>query len=270
MRREERPGGSDEAPRPGDGRSSGDAENGRTHHAIGSGGEPINPGVARNLSEIARDFQAETTSAAVMHRIVTAAVDEISGACGAAITLLDHGTITSPAHSDERSQAVGLAQEDVSEGPCVDTSRQEVTLRSDDLRNDSRWPRWGAVAVAHGVQSVLSLQLFVEEHSMGALNVYGDATNAFDEEAENTALLLAAHAAIALAGTRNVENLSLALNSRDVIGQAKGILMERYKIDPDQAFQLLVMSSQATHHKLREVAARLAETGELDIPRPRS
>lgn len=246
-----------------------DDEPSGSSRARGAHGQPIDAGVARDLSEIARELQAETGSDAVMHRIVTAAVNEIPGAVGAAITLLDHGRISSPAHTDDRARSVGLAQEDTREGPCVDTARDEVTLRSDDLREDPRWPRWAAVAVEHGVLSVVSLQLFVEANSMGALDLYGDQPNAFDDEAENIGLLLAAHAAIAMAATGNIENLTLALDSRDVIGQAKGILMERFRLNADQAFQLLVMSSQATHRKLRDVAARLAETGELELPEPR-
>jgi hypothetical protein len=141
-----------------------------------------------------------------------------------------------------------------------------VTLRSNDLRNEPRWPRWAAIAVEHGVLSALSFQLFVEGDRMGALDVYGDRPNAFDEEAENVGLLLASHAAIAMAGSRKTDQLRIAVESRDLIGQAKGILMERYKIGPAQAFDLLVVASQRTHRKLHDVAEQLADTGELAVP----
>jgi transcriptional regulator with GAF, ATPase, and Fis domain len=234
--------------------------------AQNSGGDSIDASVARDLSELSRTLEAADDSAAVMHRIVLAAVHEINGASSAAITLLDHGKITSPAHSDDVANLVGSAQEHTGEGPCVDTSRDEMTLRSDDLGSDDRWPRWGAVAVENGIFSVMSFQLFVEHDSMGALDVYGDTPNCFDQEAENTGLLLASHAAIAMAGIRKIENLRTAVESRDLIGQAKGILMERYKISAGPAFDLIMMSSQATHQKLRVVADRLVATGELDLP----
>jgi hypothetical protein len=141
-----------------------------------------------------------------------------------------------------------------------------VTLRSDDLRTDDRWPKWAAVAVENGVLSVLSFQLFVERDSMGALDVYGAEPGAFDRDAENTGLLLASHAAVAMAGMRKVENLRIAVDSRDVIGQGKGILMERYKIPAGEAFDLLVLVSQRTHRKLRDVAEALTTTGELPLP----
>ena len=143
-----------------------------------------------------------------------------------------------------------------------------MTIRIDDLREDSRWPQFSAIAVANGVLSILSVQLFVEDNSMGAIDIYSDQVAAFDGEAENTALLLASHAAIAMAASRTVGNLRVAVESRDLIGQAKGILMERYKIDAGRAFDLLVLSSQSTHRKLREVSDELVHSGELPARRP--
>lgn len=160
------------------------AKHARTRRAVGAQGQSIDPGVAYNLSEVARDLECEIGSDAVMRSIVTAAVREIPGVTGAAITLLTRGKISSPAHSDERARDVGLAEERTGEGPCVDTSRDEVTLRSDDLRTDPRWPRWGAAAAERGVLSALSVQLFVEADSMGALNLFSDHPNAFDAESK--------------------------------------------------------------------------------------
>ncbi|MGN6606060.1 MAG: GAF and ANTAR domain-containing protein [Jatrophihabitans sp.] len=239
-----------------------------TDRAQTSDGHPPRPGAARDLTELARDLDAEGSPPAVMRRIVRAVVDQVDGATGSAITLLEHGRLSSPAHSDDRARAVGEAQARTRQGPCVDTSRQEVTLRADDLRSDRRWPRWAEAAVQHGIHSALSFQLFVAGSSMGALDVYGDQPRAFDEEAEDFGLLLAAHAAIALASSRKIENLRIALASRDEIGQAKGILMERYRIDAGQAFDLLVRASQRSHRKLRDIAVRLAETGELVLDPP--
>jgi transcriptional regulator with GAF, ATPase, and Fis domain len=247
----------------------GEEAQGRTRQARDSGGAPMTEGVAKDLSELARDLEAETNTDALMDRIVRAAVKEIDGATGAAITLLEHGRVSSPAHSDDRARRVGLAQEDTRQGPCVDTSRDEITLRSDDLRTDTRWPKWAAAAVKEGVLSAMSLQLFVESQSMGALDFYADQPFAFNAEAENIALLLASHAAIAMSGNRKVQNLHAALQSRDIIGQAKGILMERYKIDAVQAFDLLIGASQATHRKLHVIADQLATTGEFPLPASR-
>jgi transcriptional regulator with GAF, ATPase, and Fis domain len=232
-----------------------------------SAGAAMDPGLARHLSELARELETAQDIKMVMHRIVTAAVDEINGAIGASITLLLDGEISSPAHSDEFAAKVGEIQRTTRTGPCVETAREQITIRADDLNTETRWPAFTSRALELGVQSVLSFQLFVEGDSMGALDVYGSEINAFDAEAENTGLLLASHAAIAMAASRDITNLHAGMDTRDIIGQAKGILMERYKIAPHEAFDLLVMASQRTHRKLRDIADELAATGELNGPR---
>jgi hypothetical protein len=231
-----------------------------------SAGAAMDPGLGQQLSELARELETAQDIEAIMHRIVTAAVHEIDGAIGASITLLTDGVITSPAHSDDFAAAVGDIQRTTRSGPCVETAREEITVRADNLNTETRWPEFTSQALELGVQSVLSFQLFVEGDSMGALDVYGGQINAFSSEAENTGLLLASHAAIAMAASRDISNLQLGMENRDIIGQAKGILMERFKIAPHEAFDLLVMASQSTHRKLREVADELAATGELAAP----
>lgn len=232
-----------------------------------SNDESIDAGYARDFSEMARQLQAENDPAVIMQRIVRAAVFEIPGATDAAITLVQHGVVSSPVHTSETATLVGQAQSDTGEGPCLDTSRQEITMRADDLESDSRWPNFGPIAVSHGVRSILSFQLFVERDKMGALDVYADTAHAFTAESENIGLLLASHAAIAMSANRQVANLRAAVDTRDLIGQAKGVLMERYKINAAQSFDLLVASSQALHRKLRDIADELVSTGELPVPR---
>jgi GAF domain-containing protein len=242
-----------------------------TRQAKTSAGEGAAPGLARHLSELARELDTASDIEAVMQRIVDATVQEIDGSVGAAITLLTGGVITSPVHSDQRAGKVAAIQQETGDGPCVETARDEITIRSDDLRAGPRWPKFARRAVDLGVLSILSFQLFVEDDNMGALDVYGDKVNAFDEEAESTGLLLASHAAVAMAASRDVTNLHAAMDTRDVIGQAKGILMERYKIASAQAFDLLVLASQSNHRKLRDIAEELTTTGDLSGPsrRPR-
>jgi transcriptional regulator with GAF, ATPase, and Fis domain len=228
-----------------------------------SGGERPGASVARQLSELARELQAEPDFSAVMDRIVMAAVNELAGATAVAITLVQHGQVSSPAHSSELAERVGTIQSETGEGPCVDSSRQEVTIRVDDLRDSSPWPKFAARAVEMGISSLLSFQLFVGEDSMGALDVYSDRVGGFDSQDEETGLLLASHAAIAMGASQEITTLRVAMDTRDLIGQAKGILMERYKIDGGRAFDVLVMSSQHTNQKLRDVAWHLATAGEL-------
>jgi AmiR/NasT family two-component response regulator len=97
------------------------------------------------------------------------------------------------------------------------------------------------------------------------LNLYATETFAFDNDGESIALLLAAHAGVAMAALRNKTNFDVALASRDLIGQAKGILMERFKVNANDAFGLLILASQHANRKLRDVAGELVSTGELNL-----
>ena len=117
---------------------------------------------------------------------------------------------------------------------------------------------------------MLSLQLFVEGDDLGALNLYNSEPGAFDKESEHVGLLFASHAAVAYAGSQKKSGLVRAVETRQLIGQAQGILMERKKITADEAFALLVAASQSTNVKLREVADALVRSGELPVPQQRS
>jgi GAF domain-containing protein len=110
---------------------------------------------------------------------------------------------------------------------------------------------------------MLSFQLYVEQDNLGALNLYAHDTDAFTDESEQVGLLFASHAAVAMADAQTQQHLTRAIAVRDLIGQAKGILMERHKLTGDQAFTLLVRASQNSNTKLNEVARYLVETGEL-------
>jgi transcriptional regulator with GAF, ATPase, and Fis domain len=234
--------------------------------AVGSSGQGSRAGVARELSELAREMQAEATTGALLQRIVAAAVTEVAGAQYAGITLLAHGQVSTPAASAELVEQIDQAQYETGQGPCIDAAAEHATVRSDDLQADGRWPRFGPRAAELGVRSMMAFQLFVEAGSMGALNLYAESVAAFGEESESTGMLLAAHAAVAMTAARTEASLRAGLDTRDVIGQAKGILMERYKISGTAAFGLLITASQAVNEKLYLVAGHLAATGELMTP----
>jgi transcriptional regulator with GAF, ATPase, and Fis domain len=234
--------------------------------AVGSTGQHADPGVARQLSELARELQADISTEALLKRIAVAAVTEVDGARYAGITLLAGQEFTTAAASGELVGRLDRMQYQAGEGPCLDAARQHKTVRCDDLRAATRWPRFAAQAVSVGVLSVLSFQLFAGDDSFGALNIYAADAAAFGPDSESTGILLASHAALAMAAARTQAGLLTALDSREVIGQAKGILMERYKITTVEAFALLVASSQAVNRKLRDVAGHLVATGELLRP----
>lgn len=160
-------------------------------------------------------------------------------------------------------EKVDHVQYEVGRAPCLDALHENRTVSVPDMAGESRWGEFPRRVHDLGVGSMLSFRLFVTGDTFGALNLYASRAGAFDEESEHVGLLFASHAAVALAGAREQQNLTRAVQTRDLIGQAKGILMERHKLTSDQAFSLLVLASQNANLKLRDLAAHLARSGEL-------
>jgi transcriptional regulator with GAF, ATPase, and Fis domain len=220
--------------------------------------------VARQLSTLARHLQGENDADALLTEIVTAAVDLIPGTGAGSISLVtNRSKIVSHAASSELASRVDALQEETGEGPCLDAAYQEQTVRVPDMGSEERWPHFASRAAEVGARSMLAFQLFVEGDNLGALNLYGKMPNAFGEQSEHIGLLFASHAAVALASVRQHDNLTRALDSRDLIGMAKGILMERYQIDSNTAFRVLVRSSQERQRKLHDIAGELVEHGTI-------
>lgn len=133
----------------------------------------------------------------------------------------------------------------------------------DDMATDERWPSYAPRAHALGIGSAMGFLLYTRERNLGALNLYGSKQNAFTEQAEHVGLLLASHAAVAFASARSDAQLQQAIATRQEIGEALGIVMERHRVTEEQAFDLLRRHSQEQNVKLRDLARRLTQTGEL-------
>lgn len=226
--------------------------------------------LAGSFAALARDLFARQSVDETLQHISDLAVTAIDGCDHAGVWVLSGNQIAREIQTDPFVDRVDTLQLDLDEGPCIDALHGELFVMVDDVVNDSRYPNYGAAAGAEGVGSVLSQCLVVGDEAFGSLNLYGTKPDAFDDTAREAAMLFAAHTAIVLAAARaradvakEEEGLRTALGSRDVIGQAKGILMERKKVTADEAFDMLRQSSQRLNLKLRDVAARLAETGEL-------
>ena len=146
------------------------------------------------------------------------------------------------------------------EGPCVKAALDEVVVRTDDFRDEPRWPNYSPQVVELGVLSGLSFKLYTADRTAGALNLFGFEPRLWDAEAETVGMVLAAHAAAAILASREGEQLQSALSTRDRIGQAKGIIMERFDIDDIRAFGMLRQLSQDTNTKLVDVAQRVIDT----------
>jgi GAF domain-containing protein len=153
----------------------------------------------------------------------------------------------------------------LNEGPClyaINAINDTTPVLVRNVATDERWPEFGPRAAELGVGSMLALPLAAARGTLGALNLYAREVDAFDGEDELIGRAYATHAAIALAHIELENNLRIGLATRQEIGQAVGILMERHRINATSAFDLLVQASQQAHAKLRDVAARLVETGE--------
>jgi len=203
---------------------------------------------------------------AKLRSIVSAAVVNIDGADLAGITLVTrNASLSTPAATDQLVRTIDRVQYEVREGPCLSAAWERITVRADDLRTETRWPEFARRAVDLGVQSMLAFQLYVRDEVMGSLNLYSRRASAFNDEDENVGLPFASHAAVAMVGAQHENNLIAALAGRDIIGQAKGILMERYQITETAAFAVLVRTSQYNNRKLRDIAETLATTGTLEM-----
>lgn len=202
----------------------------------------------------------------MLETIVGNALALVPGAEEASISVVvARRGVRSGAASSELPRAVDLLQEQTGQGPCLDAVFEHHTVQVPDMASESRWPDFSRHASELGVGSMLSLQLYVEDDNLGALNLYARTARAFDELSEEVGLLFASHAAVAYAAAQRESALDRALASRQVVGQAVGILMERHRLTDDEAFATLVRTSQDLNLKLHEVARRLVETGALPV-----
>ncbi|QGN32109.1 GAF and ANTAR domain-containing protein [Microlunatus sp. Gsoil 973] len=212
------------------------------------------------FAAVAREL-ADLPAGDVLDRVAELAVEVIDGCDHAGVSLVHRGKITTVAATDEVVVTGDKQQYAFNEGPCLQSLGEHETVSSPQLSTDDRWPRWARWATEHlGIGSILCFQLFTSEHSYGTLNLYSDRVIAFDGHDEAVGLALAAHTAVAIAARQSIEGLSSAVRSRTVIGQAEGILMERYQLSAAQAFAVLVRVSRDENRKLIRIAEELVDT----------
>jgi GAF domain-containing protein len=204
-----------------------------------------------------------------LEAIASTAVTMLSPARHAALTVLARGVLIPRASTGEPPLLLDRLQQRLGDGPCVNAAKRQSVFRIDDTREDLRWPEFCAEAARLNVRSMLCVPLWIDERGLGALSLYADQAAAFNESHERVTILLATFAALALAEAQRADQMHDALGNRDVIGQAKGILMERHGVTADAAFSVLSRVSQAENIKLAEVARRFVETGDLpSVPSP--
>jgi len=233
--------------------------------------------LAASFADVSRALFSARTVKETLHRIVDYSVVTIEGCSGAGISFVDDGEIATPVWTDPRVLSVDTMQYTAGQGPCLDAISQRSTFYAEDLLTDPRWPTFGPMAAHAGMRSLLSFCLYGDS-TLGALNLYSRLPGAFGATDRAKGLIFATHAGVALAAAEELEeanaaleveivklhNLNGALSSRQVIGRAEGILMQRERITADHAFDLLRQASQNLNTKLREVAQYVVDTG--DVP----
>lgn len=224
---------------------------------------------ARDLAQPRNIRDLEETLA----QIVASAVLTIPGVDAGSISMTEHGCIETRHPTSELIGKIDAKQSELHEGPCItaiEEPPESGTVLASDLAgaDAQRWPRYAPVAVDAGYRALMSIQLSVDGSMRAALNLYSASPDAYDEYAQTLAGSFGAQAAVLLYGVTTATQLQRAVDSRDMIGQAKGLLRERYKVDDEGAFQMLVKSSQETNLKLTVVARWLLENADTSGSRP--
>lgn len=214
------------------------------------------------MTRIAGEMRRESDDTEAALRSMTKfAVDAIPGAEYATVTLVANGTIETPVMVGDLGGQADNLQRELGEGPCIRAAVSDLTVWIDDMRTETRWPNFAAAAADLGIRSMACFYLYIDGDDSAALNLHSTEPAAFTAEARQLGELFAAHAATAFGAIQEKQQLRAALGSRDIIGQAKGMIMERYKLDAGEAFALLARLSQDTNTKLVDVAVQIVEAG---------
>ncbi|MDX1888813.1 GAF and ANTAR domain-containing protein [Mycolicibacterium sp. 050158] len=211
------------------------------------------------IADLAGALARGTSTDEVLVRLTAASLTLVPSADFAKISTVSDRGLVSLAATSRVTMMLDCAQQASRQGPCLDAMRARRTIRCDDLESDVRWPRFAARAATAGVHSVLSSPISVPGDMRVALSLFGSRTGAFGVESETVGAVLANHAAIALAHRERERQFKAALATRDVIGQAKGMVMERFGVDATQAFGMLVAISRDTNTPVRDLAARAVD-----------
>lgn len=218
------------------------------------------------MAELAANFATHTELAPILQAVTAQAVRLIGEVDFADILLIDELGHRSLAPTAPITVELDTVQVDLQEGPCMQAANSEALVYCADLASEPRWPRFAAAATATGIASMMSFHLYTHSgktrrgiSGSGALNLFSRTTGPFSLADQAIGAMLATHAATALIAANRQLQFESALSSRDVLGQAKGILMERFKVDAVRAFHLMTKLSQDTNTPVREIAQRIID-----------
>lgn len=219
--------------------------------------------LARSLADMARELLSRGTVEETLERIAELAVSTVPGCEHAGVLVLrDRRHVETQASTSELVRISDRAQIELGEGPCLDALWEQRTYRVDDMAAEPRWRQYGPYARELGIESMLGFQLFTVDKTLGALDLYSGTKHAFDAWSEELGWVFSSYTAVALAWAQHSEQMREAVSTRQEIGEALGILMERYGLSSQDAFEVLRRASQEHNVKLRDVARRVSESGE--------
>lgn len=220
--------------------------------------------LAKRFGQISEDLLAEPEEEPTLERIVRTAIATIPSASVCSVTLRHaDGTLETPVCTSPLGRKLDDLQHELGEGPCLDAIWTMDTNVIEDTRTETRWPSWCQQAAALGVISALGVRIETSTEVIGALNLTSGTAGAFDHTDIAIASIFARHAANALAVSQQLTTLHAALQTRQAIGVAQGLLMQRYGLTLDQAFEVLRRYSQDRNIKLRDVARQLVRVGRI-------
>ena len=238
---------------------------------------PVPESAAEALLQLGRLSLRELSMESLLQTVADLITTVLPGNPEASVTLLVKGAPSTVASTGQLALDLDAVQYECGHGPCLHAARTGEETEIADTRADSRWPDYTPRAAERGNLSSLAVPLVIDEDEgiFGSLNLYAPKPRAFDEDCRSAALAFGPYAAVAAGNVyayqsarSMADNLQVALESRAVIEQAKGILMERYKLTPDHAFRLLAVASMNANRKLRHIADELVLTGQLPAVTP--
>jgi GAF domain-containing protein len=238
---------------------------------------PVPESAAEALLRLGTLSLRELSMAGLLQTVADLVTGVLPGNPEASVTLLVKDAPFTVASTGQLAVALDETQYERGHGPCLNAARNGEAIEIADTRTDDRWPDYARRAVEAGNLSSLAVPLVIDEDErvFGSLNLYSRKPDAFDQDSRSAALAFGPYAAVAAGNVyayqsaRNMaDHLQAALETRAVIEQAKGILIERFRLPPDHAFRLLVVASMNANRKLRHVAEDLVLTGELPAVTP--
>lgn len=225
----------------------------------------VSDGLFEALHQLTTLLESDEALEKTLDTVVALSVAALPGCDSAGVTIGFDGEHFTAASSDGYTLEIDKIQYDSGQGPCVTATRESEIQQIEIISEESRWPDFCRAAESRGVRSVLSFPLR-SDSAVGSLNLYATTERAFDETAVGLGQIFARQAVVALQNShayltarRLADQLAEAVRTRDVIGQAKGIIMEREKVSGDDAFEMLKRISQRSNVKLRDVAERLIQ-----------